>query len=463
MAFEYLQNGWNQKWGAQQPANSLTPVNSNNYGNPYNTEWGSVFYPLKPYKRYGLKCTDDITTAIERCGAISSIISQKAFQFAKGSVSLWNPATKNNLRGEYKDWEKLFRKPNPNETQRLFFIKAYSLCQAYGYTVIEPQYPAGITDKPYRLDVLYNWRIVWDKADSDDLPPSKAYYISNRGTRRELDVSKLIIIRDSGSMGVDEYTNLPLPRYAFLEQDISNLIAALEVRGEMQTDRGANGIISNSGKDTIGPVAIPEEEKDRVQQAYKRYGNMQGQDKVIVTNSPLSYTPMTFDVKQLGSQEETIAGLKSLCNCFAFPYTALAEGFEGKYNNSSNGRRDFQDTTIDPESMDFFEQLSNGLNLYDGDVEIYMDYSGVAAVQASEEERGNGLKALAEAAQISYDLNLITGNQYLEITGQLPADKKQKNPDFDKYKFESPASVMQQEAQNNTTFTPNTANNGSTE
>lgn len=423
----------------------------------------NIFYPLNfgIFHRYGLRTTRDITMALTRCDAITAIISQKAFQFTRGKVVLWNPKTgkPKAASGLYKGWYDLLRQPNKLETQRIFFIKAYSLMQMYGYVAIEPTYPVGFTDIPSSLKILWNNRIEWEQALVEDELPKRAWYTSMSGTRRELDVSKLIIIKDSGSLAVDEMTNLPLPRYSAMEQEISNMIASAEVRGEMQTDRGANGLISNSGKDAIGHVPIDPVEKENVQQAYRGYGNMSNQDKVIVTNAPLSYTPMTFDIKELGAHEETIAGLKSLCNRLGFPFNALAEGFEGKYNNSTNSRRDFQDTIIEPESMDFFEQLSLGLNMYSEDTEIYVDYSGIASLQASKMEEGQGMYAIDQAKKIEYDNFLITKNDWLEALGK----DRSTNSEFDLLKSETQEYINSQALlNNNNTFGNGTGQSQST-
>lgn len=415
--------------------------------------WEPGFIPLefiKPFRKYGLCDVQDIRTAFRLCSPLQAIVTQKATAFTKGKIVVWNPATEKPVRGQFKEWDTLFRQPNPYQSGRRFFIQAYSYVQQYGYCVIDPLYPTGFADRPSELYVIPNWAIEWERNLKPSrwrtLMPQKAWQIVG-GQRVELDVKKLIIIRDPACTDYDEETGLPVSRASCLEQEVSNLIAALQARGEMITDRGANGIISNTGRDSIGHTPMDPEEKDRVQRAYKRYGMMKGQDKIIITDAALNYTPMTFDTTQLGLQPEHIAAVKGLCNVYGFPFTALAEGYEGKYNNSSNARRDFQDTTIDPESMDFFEQLSLGLKMYDQRCEAYMDFSGVASVQASQEEKGKGEQAMASALQTQWDLGIVTRN---DVREKLGYERETENPDeFDKYKFETASAIETQEMANN--------------
>lgn len=384
------------------------------------------------FRRYGLTSVQDMRIAFRLCSPLAAITSQKATAFTKGKVVTWNPKTEKPVRGEFKDWDKLFAQPNDKQSGDMFFNQAYRYMQQYGYCVIDPTYPALYNDRPSSLRAIPNWAITWDYTGVPYMGLPKSARFDWNGKTEELDVKRLVIVRDAASSEFDEVTGLPLSRYAPMEQEVSNLIAELQTRGQMITDRGANGILSNGAKDSVGHVPIKPDEKERLQQAYKRYGNMPGQDKIIITDADLSYTAMTFNSEQLGLQPEHIACVKALCNTACFPFTMLAEGFEGKYNNSTTARRDFQDQTIDPESLDFMEQLSKGLGMDKQNCEAYMDYSGVASVQQSQQEKGKGMKLMNESLKIEWDNGLITKNDWLDQLGK----EKVNNPLFDKYKWE---------------------------
>jgi hypothetical protein len=398
------------------------------------------------YTRYGLNTVAQIRTAFRKCSPLSAIVAQKAFAFTKGTVTVWNPATQKPMRGQFKEWDVLFRQPNPLQSGRQFFHQGYTYQQQYGYCVIDPSYPPGYTDRPYMLRVIPNYAIDWDYSGSEYLGRPRSARFTWNGRMEDLDIDRLIIIRDTASTEIDETTGLPVSRAAVLEAEVSNIVAALDARGEMITDRGAMGILSNAAKDIAGVAPMRHGEKERVQALASKYGITRKQEKLIVTDSALSFTPMTFNTAELGLHPEHVASLKSICNRYGFPFTALAEGFEGKYNNSSNGRRDFQDTTIDPESMDFFEQLSLGLKMYDQNCEAYIDYSGVASVQQSQRERGLGEQAMSQALETQWDLGIVTRNN---IRDKLGLEKVAALPDeFDKYKFETASAIAAQEAIN---------------
>jgi hypothetical protein len=399
-------------------------------------QWDELLIGLNSHgpTRYGLNTITELRQAFKLCSPLPAIISQKAYAFVKGTVTVWNPATGKPVRGQFKEWDRLFQQPNPLQTRRQFFIQAYSYLQQFGYCVIDPSYPDGYNDRPYSLRVLPNWLIGWEFRNGGYNERPLAAYFTAAGVREQLDVKRLIIIRDSVCTDFDESTWLPLSRAAVLDAEVSNTIAALQARGEMITDRGANGLVANGAKDSAGVAPMRESEKIKLQAAWNRRngGIMRGQHKIVFTDANLAYTPMTFNTDELGLHPENIANIKAICNRYGFPFTMLAEGYEGKYNNSGNARRDFQDTTVDPESMDFFEQLSRGLGMYSQNCEAYMDYSGVASVQMSARDRGLGLQAMNTGLETAWNNGIITRNQWLEAIGEDEVAR----PEFEKYKWE---------------------------
>lgn len=384
------------------------------------------------FHRYGLTTVEDVRLAFRLCAPLPAIISQKAVAFTKGRVVVWNPNTEKPVRGQYKEWDDLFLSPNALQSQRQFFLQGYRYQQKYGYCIIDPTYPAGYSDRPSELRIIPNWAFEADWTGVKPGGKPRAAWFNVFGIREELDVRHLVFIKDPGSDDFDETTGLPFSRVAPHEGEVSNVIAALNSRGSIITDRGGVGLISNTSKDPAGGMPIKEDEQRRLEAFYNKGGILRRQKKLVVTNASVGYTPMTFNVEELGLHPEHIACVKSFCNTYAFPFTALAEGFEAKYSNSSNGRRDFQDTTIDPESMDFFEQLSLGLGMYKQNCEAYMDYSGVASVQASMEEKGKGEQAMSKALQTQWNLGTLTRNEIRDRLGQ----ERVARPEFDKYKWE---------------------------
>lgn len=381
------------------------------------------------YSRSGLNTVSEIRRAFVACAPLPTIVSQKAWAFTRGKVIVWNPKSEKPVRGQFKDWDKLFQNPNPKQSQRQFFTQAYTYMQKFGCCILNPVFPALYNDRPSELYVIPNWEfepLVYNGR-------IVAAYWNHGGTREDLDVDKLVIIRDSASQDYDESTGLPYSRARVLQGEVRNISAVLNARGNIVTDRGMQGIITNRTKDSTGHMPMMPEERAELTLRYNSGGILKGQNKNVVTDADVDYVPTTFNSQELQLQEESVTCLKTICNCYGYPFTALAEGFQGKYSNSSNSARDFQDRTIEPEALDFFEQLSRGLGMYNENCEAYMDYTGVSSVQASKKEEGQGQDAMATALQKQWDLGTVTRNDIRETMGQ---ERIAGRPEFDKYKWE---------------------------
>lgn len=386
---------------------------------------------------YGLRTVDDVRLAFTLCSPLPAIVNQKATYFSRGTPRIWNPNTEKIKRSG--PWVDLLRKPNPLQGQRQFFRVAYSYMQKYGWALIEPEYASGFTDIPTALYVIPNWRISFD-TDSGRI--TRAWY-NAEGTRREIKLRQAFFILDTASNELDENTGLPLARCYPLEAEVSNSIGGLSARGANIEERGGVGLISNGSRDSISVIPMQPVERDRLERHFNRGGIGKGQRRILVSDSNLEFQPMLFDTEKLQLMPEHMTTLQAMCNIYCYPFPMLAEGYQAKYANSQNGRRDFQDATIEPESDDFFEQFSIGLRLYDQNLEMYMDYSGVASVQASQEEKGKGQKAMADAYKVQWELGMITRNDIREGMG---LDRLQ-GEEFDKYIFELPEAQMALESQ----------------
>lgn len=405
----------------------------------------------------GLDTSTEVRKAFRDCSPLETIIYNKGLAFVKGEVRVWDPTDKKNTKKRvYKPWQDLFLRPNEKQSGREFLMQGYQYAQKFGFAIIDPIYPANYNDRPYAMRVLPNWMVEWEfRAGIYASGPTAAYF-NHDGVREQLDVSRLIIVPDSASTEIDESTGFPLPRISVLWAEIANFIAALEARGELIKDRGAMGALVNKNKlNNGGPLPMTEEETRRLQGTLSRRngGIRKGQNKVIVMEGDHDFLPMSFNVDELGLHPEHIADLKTICGRFGYPFNMLPEGYESKYNNSTQSRRDFHDTTIDPESMDFMEKLSRGLGMYKEGCEAYIDYSGVAALQLSQQEKGKGAQAMADAVQKQWDAGLITRNDGRE---QMGLERIQGKPEFDQYKWE-----LTDEQANETEEADNGGNQGS--
>lgn len=378
---------------------------------------------------YELSTTHGVRKAFKACSPLPTIVSQKAWAFTRGEVVVWNPKNKKPVRGQFKEWEQLLHNPNTEQSQRQFYHQAYTYQQKYGYCVIRKIYPAGFSNRPAELYVIPNWAfepIGYNGALT-------VAYFTYGGKREELDLDELIFIIDPASNDIDESTGLPYSRARELDGEVSNVAAALASRGAMIKDRGIQGVVTNRTKDAVSHLDMKPSDREAMERRWNSGGIMPHQKKIMVTDADVDYIPMTMNSKDLQLQDESVTCLKTICNRYGFAFNALAEGFNGKYNSTSSMLQQMQDATIGPEATDFFEQLSLGLGMYKENCEAYMDYSGVAALQKSQKDQGEGQQAMAQAYETQWDLGIVTRNDILDGMGR---ERVAGRPEFDKYKWE---------------------------
>jgi hypothetical protein len=75
-------------------------------------------------------------------------------------------------------------------------------------------------------------------------------------------------------------------------------------------------------------------------------------------------------------------------------------------------------------------QLMELLKVDVSKVLIKKTYDHLEVMQESNEEKGKGMKAITEAAEMQFNLNAITFNQMLEMIGQKPIT------DGNRYKYQ---------------------------
>lgn len=394
----------------------------------------------KTYNWLSLDTIRSIEEAIEKYSPLGSIISRLCEMIANGKFEVLNRRTQNYTRGEYKEWDAFLETPNPNQT-RIEFLKelsAYILLNGYCY--VRPMYASGFKDRPSALWILPPW------ATTVELIPQSKYFRKKEDNIRKIKFtwnnqqqtfleSELILFKDPGSLTTCKETLLPESRVKDLVYPLSNGIGAMESRHSLIQDRGASGILANSASDVHGAIPVPAKETDRLQNEYnKRYGLTKNKKygHVIVTNQPLKWQSMSFDVQQLRLHEEHDENKKDVCDRYGFPYRLLSTPEGATYENMQwDLQRTYTDMVM-PFAETLIARLNDGLNTPAQNIELCLSYEHIPVMQESEEQRGQGRKALNEALQLEWDNGLITRNMWLE---ELEEDTVNM-PEFDLYKWQ---------------------------
>ena len=418
------QFGAKDNMGIQMPTGiSFMPLDAN----------GSVQY-------IELNDSVDLFAAYSRCAPLAGVLSQMARAFTAGRIEVINRNTGNYVRGQYKEWERLLAKPNPIQTGKHFLKQIYTNVKVNGWCFALKLYPFGFRDRPYQIWALPPESIVWERkyygmtmpGSYKNLGDVYRFYFYFDGMRTELSFDDLIMFSDSTI--TDPITLFPQSRLIPMRYPVSNSIAIYEASATLVQKRGALGILSNQSKDTVGHIPIEKEERERVEsQFYSNYGLTRGQSQVIITTAALNWQQMAMNVKDLMLNEMQLGNMKDICEGLGYPFVLSAHSDQSTFTNSKSGDTRLFQNTIIPDSEDLIEQqLNEGLNTAEFNIEILINYEHLPAMQAAKKEESEALKIKNEGLKIEYDNNLITLNQWLIAIGR----DKVVRPEFDKYKYE---------------------------
>lgn len=411
---------------------------------------GISFFPVGNHHEIAhinLVTNTDLHNAFYKCPPLAAIISKKASAFANGKFEVLNRETQNYTRGKYKEWDYLLNKPNPMQNRIQFLKQLYAYNQIYGYCYAIPIYPVGFKDRPSSIWLLPNWCLHVELKDKTRIPFTYTGQDSVRkivftwgGTDTELREEDLILFTDTTTT-IDHCTWLPKSRLCALQDPIDMVRSTEEAGLTVIQKRGPLGLISDDSKDPLGNVAMSAEDKAAVQQGLQGYGLTRQQSQYIMTSQNLKWVPIGSSIADLQLSPMKLEAIRELCDGLDFPFPLMAFSDQSTYNNIKTADRILYQNAIIPDSLNLVEQLNQGLKTPDQNIEFIISYEHVPALQDSEKEKGDGRKAMGDAALNEYKNNLITKNRVLEIMGEDTV------PGWDIYYFQSEEYQQQQNLQ----------------
>lgn len=376
-----------------------------------------------------------IADILEQCPVVTTILNTKAQMMNNGQTVLLNSSTGKPIRGEQKELMKLIANPNPIQTEQQFRAQVYAYSQAFGYCPILIIKPVGFI--PTELWVLPPQFLEIEEKQSHDPLKSKTStdwikkaVFTYGNVQTPIDLNSMYLFQDT-TIGVKSYY-LPQSRLTSLKYPISNLIAYYQASGELMANRGPRGILSNSNAGDPAKIPMNAKEKERVQALWKqRYGLMPDQTNVVISDAALQWQSMSYNVTELGLNDGYKRDTFDICTGLSFHKDLLQ--IEGStFNNvESAEKRQYQDVII-PDSRNYCEQIGEAIGLNGMGITMSMTFDHVEVMQQSEKEKGEGMRAMTDAAKLQFDSYLITYNQFREMVGQEPITG------MDLFKYEMP-------------------------
>lgn len=395
-------------------------------------------------------------TAYDQCPPLQAVCNRRALAFINAEISIVNSLDKPSFSSQSKKVLKLLANPNPLQTRAAFLAQIHIYIDLVGYAVIAPIRPVG-----------------FEMAESDSfwvIPPAMCEIISKDNslnfTTGNIDYIRIgnVNVNPADVMLITDInpslTNMVLPgqKIRSLELPINNIIGAYESESTLIKHRGPTGLISNKISTALGaPIPLLPEEKERIQNAFnQRYGFLQGQSHIILTDAALDYQKTGFDAEELGLHNTIVNGTKTICDTIGWPVYLMGI-VDATYANKESADKEVYTKYIIPSARNIAEQLASYL-LPVSDKFIF-DYSHCPELQKDKQKEATASKTETEDLILQFKMNAISMATFKTKKGleePLPGDEIIYYKDIKEIIDPKPGTTMQNQDNGNNNQNSNT-------
>lgn len=357
----------------------------------------------------------DALKAYQKCPPISAIINRKAQAFINGKTEILNSQSNPATSSEAKKIRNIFKNPNPLQSAAQFEAQAYIYLQLFGYCPVLRIKPFGFPD--YEATALWNIPpFMIDIKETNKLWMTDPNGVIDRiilnykGQKTVLNLQDIFLFKDF----TPSFTSIVIPesRIKALSKPINNIIGAFESRNVLINYRGALGILTPE-KDPMGTIPLSPDDKENIQQDFKRYGLKDTQWQVIISNAALKWQQMGYATKDLMLFEEVEDSTKSICDQYGYPYRLL--NYDAGTLSGSDvkefKKQLYQDSII-PEANSFYEQWNALFETDKYNLRIGKNYEHVAVLQEDMKLMAEAMFMISRGSQMDFLCNVITLNQW---------------------------------------------------
>jgi hypothetical protein len=319
------------------------------------------------------------------------------------------------------DLNRTLRSPNWFQAQPEWIRQSVLFHEIYGNEFQFLFYPVGMPQKVSRIfTVPPNLVTVEYKEKTPfflfkDAPENIRYILTYDSKEQELDAQQIIHLNDNRvtiKTPIDKELLTGESKYSALKAVINNIKAAYESRGVILKYRGALGILSNAGKDGTGsPLPVDEKEKQRLQDDYRRYGGLDDQFQIIISDSNLKWQQMGVNPDRLGLFEEIEKDFDKILDAAGIPPELFASKEGSTFENQKQAEKGLYLRTIIPEANERAAAMTAKL-LPNTTDRIAVDFSHLPMFQDDLNSHGAALKVVVEALSKAFQDGAITIEQY---------------------------------------------------
>lgn len=374
--------------------------------------------------------------AYQWCPPLTSIINRKVQSHLNGKTWVLNrdgkAKGKESEKADAKKIRTLFETPNKMESGDVFEGRLKAFIQIYGWCIVYPVLPYGYKDAidaesmwiipPYACEIEENQTYQLYQTSTTDIV--RRIKICGKNKYTYVDIDKVWIFKDFVPNTASPI--LPESRVCSLKLPIKNVISCYETRHELLEYAGAQGVFSPDAGDGTGPILFTPEEKEQIQDDFRRYGNKRKQWKYIFSPRRLHWESVGKPTKDLMLFEEVQDDTREIAVGYGYPHFLLGLK-DATYENQAAAERSLYQNTIMPEAQSMYKDWNRLFKTEERGIIIEKDFSEIPCLQEDKKYAAEWRQTMGVALLEEWKAGFIKYNRVLELLNEDPV------PDGDVY------------------------------
>lgn len=336
-------------------------------------------------------------------------INRLAAMFANGVFKIKMPD--GTLKDLPPEWNKLFKKPNILQSQNSFMEQYMKQLKIYGNQYIKKNQSSklGTPKSLMNISAAYIKPVVtgklFDQVTMDGIV--KYYEYTENSQIKKFETKEILWTKiddvDNPLIGESPLKGLQFP--------ISNTDLAYKYLNCISGEKGNIGILSMTpAKDSMGQLpADPKMKKDLEVEYRNQNGIEDNQKKIMITEHPVTWQPMTYPTKDLLLMEQIDANfLTILCELGVNSNIFI----NSTYENLQHGLRSTHTDTVMPIADSFSQSIGEfiGINESTGG-ELILDYSHLSYLQPDKLSEAATFSSVSSALNSLVSAMIITSQE----------------------------------------------------
>lgn len=200
----------------------------------------------------------------------------------------------------------------------------------------------------------------------------------------------------------------PKSRLDGLQYPLSNIMAAYKKRNILLENLPTPGILSGGKTDIGGSIPLTPEEKLELKRSFFR----KQKDEVIVTETPVNWTPMSFPTKDLMLFEEVKEDFLKVVDAFGLNMNIFSSVEGSTFSNVRDSIRMVYTDTIIPETQTLYDSIIKFYGLDKEGYKLEADFSALPVLQDDKQSESAVEKAKVETYSMMLRDGVISKEQY---------------------------------------------------